>query len=212
MVTEEERILLDSKRVLEGMSISGVSSAKTLDELWKILNESITRFARKGDFRTVSAIYLSMGIINKSEGKYKDCIRNYLHCSHFGAHEMVGKYESEGVKLSFKDLMASENYMTSAPVNASIKNLGLKGVNENKLGKLAVTQQLSIDEKNRILSEVLEGDNSRLNAIKFGGAVRARRTNKSNRQLNKGRTGCLGVSMFIILIPSLIVLFVQIIL
>ncbi|MEI7579135.1 MAG: hypothetical protein WCJ58_03780 [bacterium] len=164
-LTINQGILVDSKKRLEYLNVEGVNQAKTLDELWFDLNQAILNYSMKGKFDDVASIYLNMGVIAETEGHYKDCIKFYLLCSHFSAYDMIKEYQKLGMKLTFDDLMKTENYMISSPVKNSIKELGLDSALIDDLGRLSVTPSLEATEKIEILKEVFSGEYTRLKNI-----------------------------------------------
>ena len=161
LLTHREAVFTDAKSRLMGVSLKGVGAAQNIDDLWRVLNENIQLSSEKGDMRAVSSIYMQMAIICLDELRYKDCIQNYLLCSHFSTTEMVNHYRELGLGLKFSDLTIY-NYMTSSPVIKSIEELKLSGVDTYNLGVLAVTPFLALEQKLEILQEVFEGKLDRL--------------------------------------------------
>src|SRR5690606_26925196 len=129
----------DMKKRISDMGIAGIESAKNTDEIWGILNQKIMEYSQKKRFDDVSRVYLQMGIITFDEGKYKNCISNYLLCTHFASLHMALEDREYNIKTSYKDLLGAGNYMISSPVTESLEKLQLKTVTIEKLGKLAVT-------------------------------------------------------------------------
>lgn len=178
IVSEKQKILIDSKKRLEHLWIPGLSSANSLDDLWGVLNKGILLFSQKGDFHTVSSIYLEMGMITYAERKYKHCITFYMLCSHFGAYQELTDWYTG---LDLDSLMATENYMDTSPVQDSLKKLKLKNIDEERLGKLSVSQEFSVREKRKILEEIFQGNLSTFNALEFNQNQRLRK----NRSIKK---------------------------
>jgi hypothetical protein len=166
LLTRDEMILWDSLERIEYQSIPNFDkyTVDSLDKLWWVLEKLLNESEEKQDVETMITILLNMGIMAEMEGNYKNCIKNYLLCSHLWAKKKVERLRKIPNYLKFDDLIRS-NYMFASPVKSSIKQLSMNKVNCDNLGRLAVTQQLSLSSKLEILEEVLEGQTNRLKEV-----------------------------------------------
>jgi predicted RNA-binding Zn-ribbon protein involved in translation (DUF1610 family) len=207
--THNEAIFLDAKASLLSMGLKGVGTAKNTDDLWRILNENILIASKKNDLQQLSSIYLQMGIICFDEGRYKDCIKNYLLCSHFSSVEAIRSHREYGGELKLSDLMRIDSYMIASPVISSLEELKLEGVDTNNLGILAITPNLTLDEKISILKEAFEGNIERLSKLSDEDKVIVKERNYDSTHVievpiqRKTSSGCLGV--FIIIFTLLLI-------
>lgn len=166
LLTQNQMIFQDSLERLECLSIPNFDdySIDSLDKLWWVLEDLLDKAQEGQDFKTMSTILFNMGVMAEMEGNYKNCIENYMLSCHFWAKERIESFEEISIPIKFEDLIES-NCMYARPVQSSIKHLSLKDVNCNNLGKLAVTQKLSVSSKIEILEEALKGETSRLREV-----------------------------------------------